>query len=106
MVLEAKNPDMSIKAKRPPISPPFNLSKFDLIKRIDKKTIVAFREEIFKKINGLKGGLIGGLFALILISGIFASSTIALGSLFYAYRLKKKSNLDDNQMQDLETVNV
>ena len=54
----------------------------------------------------LKGGLIGCLFALILISGIFASSTIALGSLFYAYRLNKKSNLDDNQMQDLETVNV
>ena len=54
----------------------------------------------------LKGGLIGGLFALILISGIFASSTIALGSLVYAYRLKKKSNLDDNQTQELETVNV
>jgi len=41
----------------------------------------------------LKGGLIGGLFALILISGILASSTLALGSLVYAYRLKKKSNL-------------
>ena len=54
----------------------------------------------------LKGGLIGGLFALILISGIFASSTLALGSLVYAYRLKKKSNLDDNQMEDLETVNL
>ena len=55
MVLEAKIPDMSIKAKRPPINPPFNLSKFDLIKSIDKKTIVALREEIFKKVNGLKG---------------------------------------------------
>jgi len=52
MVLEAKIPDMSIKAKRPPISHPFNLSKFDLIKSIDKKTIVAFKEEIFKKVNG------------------------------------------------------
>ena len=46
---------MSIKAKRPPISPPFNLSKFDLIKSNDKKTIVALREEILKKVNGLKG---------------------------------------------------
>jgi len=46
---------MSIKAKRPPISPPFNLSKFDLIKSIDKKTMVALREEIFKKVKGLKG---------------------------------------------------
>ena len=55
MVLEAKIPDMSIKAKRPPISPPFNLSKFDLIKSIDKKTTVAFKEEIFKKVSGLKG---------------------------------------------------
>jgi len=52
MVLEAKIPDMSIKAKIPPIIPPYNLSKFDLIKSIDKKTIVALREEIFKKANG------------------------------------------------------
>jgi len=52
MVLEAKIPDMSIKANRPPISPPFNLSKFDLIKRMDKKTMVALREEIFKKVKG------------------------------------------------------
>ena len=52
MVLEAKIPDMSMRAKRPPISPPLNLSKFVLIKRIDKKTIVAFREEIFKKVKG------------------------------------------------------
>ncbi len=55
MVLEAKIPDISIKAKRPPISPPFNLSKLDLIKSIDRKTIVALRVEIFKKANGLKG---------------------------------------------------
>ena len=55
MVLEAKIPDISIKAKRPPIRPPFNLSKFDFIRSIDKKTIVAFRDEIFKKVNGKKG---------------------------------------------------
>ncbi len=55
MVLEASIPDMSIKAKRPPISPPFNLSKLDLIKSIDRKTIVALREEIFKIVNGKKG---------------------------------------------------
>ncbi len=52
MVLEAKIPNMSIKAKKPPINPPFNLSKFDLIKSIDKKTTVAFREDIFKKVSG------------------------------------------------------
>ena len=55
MVLVAKIPDISSKAKRAPISPPFNLIKFDLIKRIDKKTIVAFSDEIFKKVNGYKG---------------------------------------------------
>ena len=54
----------------------------------------------------LKGGLLGGLFALILISGILASSTLALGSLIYAYRLRNKSNPDENEIQDLETVNV
>tara|TARA_B100000530_G_scaffold126845_1_gene79410 strand:+ start:221 stop:490 length:270 start_codon:yes stop_codon:yes gene_type:complete len=54
----------------------------------------------------LKGGIIGGLFALILISGILASSTLALGSLVYAYKLKTKSSPVDNQIQDLETVNV
>ena len=63
MVLEAKIPDMSIKAKSPPTSPPFNLSKFDLIKSIDKKTMVALREEIFRKVNGLKGfnNIFGGI---------------------------------------------
>ena len=54
----------------------------------------------------LKGGIIGVLFALILISGILASSTLALGSLVYAYKLKTKSSPVDNQIQDLETVNV
>ena len=51
----------------------------------------------------LKGGLIGGLFALVLISGILASSSIALGSLIYAYRVSKK---EDKTEQDLETVNI
>ena len=72
------------------------------------KAPIVFLTILFIKSNllRLKGGLIGGLFALILISGIFASSTIALGSLFYIYKLKSKSNPDDNQIQDLETVNT
>ena len=53
----------------------------------------------------LKGGLIGGLFALILILGILASTSIALGSLIYAYRVKNKTEVD-NTVQDLETVNI
>ena len=54
----------------------------------------------------LKGGLIGGLFALILISGILASTSIAVGSLIYAYRVKNKNNEDDGKVQDLEPVNI
>ena len=81
---------------------------FTFLKISSLKATIIFLSILLIKSNllRLKGGLIGGLFALILISGIFASSTIALGSLAYAYRLKKKSNSDDNKMQDLETVNV
>ena len=70
------------------------------------KVTIAFLLILLIKSNllRLKGGLIGGLFALVLITGILASSSLALGSLVYAYRLKKKSNSDNNQMQDLETV--
>ena len=54
----------------------------------------------------LKGGLVGGLFALILISGILASTSIALGSLIYAYRIKSKSEENNTVQDDLETVNI
>ena len=72
------------------------------------KVTIAFLLILLIKSNllRLKGGLIGGLFALILITGILASSSLALGSLVYAYRLRNKSNPDNNQIQDLETVNV
>ncbi len=72
------------------------------------KATIVFLSILLIKSNllRLKGGLIGGLFALLLISGILASSTLALGSLVYAYRLKKKTNPEDNQIQDLETVNL
>ena len=81
---------------------------FTILKISSLKATVVFLLILLIKANllRLKGGIIGALFALILITGIFASSTLALGSLVYAYRLKRKSNNDDNQMQDLETVNV
>jgi len=84
------------------------LYPFTFLKISSLKVTILFLSILLIKSNllRLKGGLIGGLFALILISGIFASSTIALGSLVYAYRIKKKSNTNDNQMQDLETVDV
>ena len=72
------------------------------------KATIVFLSILLIKSNllRLKGGIIGALFALILISGILTSSTLALGSLVYAYRLKNKSNSEDNQVQDLETMNV
>ena len=56
----------------------------------------------------LKGGLIGGLFALILLSGILVSSTIAAGSLIYALKIKKDNSPNkDMEVEDkLEAVNV
>ena len=85
---------------------PFNPLTY--LKISSLKATIVFLSILLIKSNllRLKGGIIGGLFALILISGILASSTIAVGSLVYAYRLKNKSNPDDNQIQDLETVNV
>ena len=56
----------------------------------------------------LKGGLIGGLFALILISGIVVSSSIAAGSIIYALKIKNdnKSNNDVEVEDKLEAVNI
>jgi len=81
---------------------------FTFLKISSLKATIVFLSILLIKSNllRLKGGLIGGLFALILISGILASSTIALGSLVYVYKLKKKTDSNDNQMQDLETVNI
>ena len=83
-------------------------SPFVFLKISSLKATIVFLSILLIKSNllRLKGGLIGGLVALILITGILASGTLALGSLIYAYKLKKKLNPEDNQMQDLETVNV
>ena len=55
----------------------------------------------------LKGGLIGGFVALILLSGIFISSTVAVASIFYAYNLKNKTNDSNEEVDDkLETINI
>ena len=81
---------------------------FTFLKISSLKATIIFLSILLIKSNllRLKGGIIGGLFALLLISGMFVSSTLALGSLVYAYRLKKKSNPEENQIQDLETVSV
>ena len=80
---------------------------FSFVKITSLKATIVFLLILLIKSNllRLKGGIIGGLFALILMSGILASSTLAVGSLVYAYRLKTKSNTVDNQIRDLESVN-
>ena len=56
----------------------------------------------------LKGGLIGGLFAIILLSGIFISSSLAVGSVIYALKIRNDNKpSDDVQVEDkLEVVNI
>ncbi len=56
----------------------------------------------------LKGGLIGGLFALILISGLVLTSTIATGSIIYALKIRKDNEpKNDVEVEDkLEAVNI
>ena len=56
----------------------------------------------------LKGGIIGGIVALILISGIAISSSVAVASIFYAYKLKNKINDSNEQDVDdkLETISI
>ena len=49
----------------------------------------------------LKGGLIGGLFALVLLSGIFISSSLAVGSVIYALKIRNDNKpSDDVEVED------
>ena len=86
------------------------LSPFTFLKITSLKTTIFFLSILLLKTNllRLKGGLIGGLVALILISGIILSSTIAVGSLAYAFNLKRKENLDTSSENNdqLETVTL
>ena len=56
----------------------------------------------------LKGGLIGGIVALILLSGLILSSGAAIASLFYAYNLKSKNNQkEEGEVDDkLEAISI
>ena len=86
------------------------LSTFTFLKISSLKATIFILFVLLLKSNllRLKGGLIGGLFALILISGIVLSSTIAAGSIIYAIKIKKDNNLNnDVEVEDkLEAVNI
>ena len=53
----------------------------------------------------LKGGLIGGLVALTLISGLIVSTTVAGGAAYYIFQNKKSSD-DDVNMSDDDVINA
>ena len=53
----------------------------------------------------LKGSLIGGLFALTLISGLIISTTVAGGAAYYIFQ-NKKSNEDELNLSDDDVINA
>ena len=85
---------------------PFGPLAFIKITSLKATTLFLLVLLIKSNLLRLKGGLIGGLFALILISGMLASTSIAVGSLFYVYRLRNKNKEENNSVQDLEAVNI
>ena len=82
---------------------PFSTLAFIKITSLKATSLFLLMLLIKSNLLRLKGGLIGGLFALILIGGILASTSVAVGSLIYAYRVKNKGG---EEGKDLETVNI
>ena len=86
------------------------LSPFTFLKISSLKATIFILFVLLLKSNllRLKGGLIGGMFALILFSGIVLSSSIAAGSIIYAIKTKKENNSNkDLEVEDkLEAVNI
>ena len=86
------------------------LSPFTFLKISSLKATIFILFVLLLKSNllRLKGGLIGGLFALILFSGIVLSSSVAAGSIIYAIKIKKENNSNkDVEVEDkLEAVNI
>ena len=74
------------------------------------KATVLFLLVLLIKANLLrvKGGILGGFIALLLLSGIVISSSIAAGSLIYAFKIKNKIKVENNfdSSQDMEPINI
>tara|TARA_Y100001978_G_scaffold54427_1_gene48866 strand:- start:119 stop:394 length:276 start_codon:yes stop_codon:yes gene_type:complete len=87
-----------------PLSP-FTFLKISSLKAT---SLILFVLLLKSNLLRLKGGLIGGLFALILLSGIVISSSVAVGSLIYAFKIKNDNNPNkDLEVEDkLEAVNI
>tara|TARA_B100000212_G_C27004981_1_gene376607 strand:- start:89 stop:364 length:276 start_codon:yes stop_codon:yes gene_type:complete len=87
---------------------PLSPLTFFKISSLKATTFILFVLLLKSNLLRLKGGLIGGLFALILISGILVSSTIAAGSIIYALKIKNDNSPNkDVEVEDkLEAVNI
>ena len=85
---------------------PFAPLAFIKITSLKATTFLLLSLLIKSNLLRLKGGIIGALFALLLISGILASTSIAVGSLIYAYKVKNKTKEENNTAQDLDPVNI
>ena len=85
---------------------PFAPLAFIKIASLKATTFLLLSLLIKSNLLRVKGGLIGGLFALALIAGILVSSSITVGSLIYAYQVKKNSKKDNTSVQDLDPVNI
>ncbi|MBK17040.1 MAG: hypothetical protein CMK49_03375 [Prochlorococcus sp. SP3034] len=86
------------------------IAPFTFLKLSSLKVTVFILLILLIKTNMLriKGGLIGGLFALILLSGILLSSTLAIGSIAYAINIKRKNSLFKSTETNIEpeTINI
>ena len=87
---------------------PFSPICFLKVSSLKATTTLLFILLVKSNLLRLKGGIIGGIVALILISGIVISSSVAVASIFYAYNLKNKINDSNEQEVDdkLETINI
>ena len=87
---------------------PLSPITFLKISSLKATTFILFVLLLKSNLLRLKGGLIGGLFALILLSGILVSSTIAAGSIIYALKIKNdhRPNKDIEVEDKLEAVNL
>ena len=86
------------------------LSPFTFIKISSLKATIFILFVLLVKSNllRLKGGILGGLVALTLLSGLVLSSSIAVGSIIYALKIKNDNKLNkDVEVEDkLEAVNI
>jgi len=87
---------------------PFSPLIFLKISSLKATILLLFLLLLKSNLLRLKGGLIGGLFALTLISGLIISSSIAAGSLLYAFKLKRELDGTKNIDVDdkLEAVSI